>query len=503
MPIRFEIYREGKRVEDFVPVAAVAMGPESVPIPGEVVFKDGLLQVARTDEHAVGVGLLWDIGALGSYHLETTRLQSREKPYILNIELARFRLMKIVQKQEDWNLFDFPRAEKFTTRFREAQMMFAEALGKLDQPEEASVIADHALEIAVDLSEQLAGFHSDLLINRRRMANGFAKHIFGCRIDPTIQNQRYKDTLTEHFDYAVLPMSWKVLQPEEDTFITEPIDEWVELLSRKRIPIIAGPLINLADSEVPDWMFIWEHDYETLRELAYEFVQRVVHRYRKAVSVWNVVAGLHANSSFTLSFEQIIELTRLLISQVKTMLPTARTLVTITQPYGEYHASGTASVPAMLYAEMVAQAGVNFEAFGLEFEAGVPTPGGYTRDLFQISSMLDKFSTIGRPVFLTNIGVPDRAIPHADDRSGGHLDPANAGRWHRPWDPQLQADWMDQVYRIALSKPYVESIAWGNLADTGPSIPGGGLLDDMLRPKPTFNKLQELREQFGRPVKKP
>ena len=38
--------------------------------------------------------------------------------------------MKIVQKQEDWNLFDFPRAEKFALRLKEAQQLFAEALGK-------------------------------------------------------------------------------------------------------------------------------------------------------------------------------------------------------------------------------------------------------------------------------------------------------------------------------------------------------------------------------------
>jgi hypothetical protein len=503
MPIKFEIYRAGERVRDYAPTAAIAMGPESVPIPGEVAFRDDLLVVNRTDEQAVGVALLWDMGPLGSYHLETTRLQPREKPYNLNVELARCRLMKIVQKQEDWNLFDFPRAERFTARFREAQMLFAEALGMLDQPGAAAAMADQSLELAVDLSEQLANFHSELLLNRRRTANAFARHIFGCRIDPTVQNQKYKDTLTENFEYAVLPMSWKVLQPEEDTFITEPIDEWVELLSRKRIPIVAGPLINLSEGEVPDWMFIWEHDYDTLRELAYEYVQKVVQRYRKAVSVWNVVSGLHTNSNFTLSFEQIIELTRLLVSQVKTILPHARTLVTITQPHGEYHSKGAASVPPLLYAEMVSQAGVNFEAFGLEFECGVPTSGAYARDLFQISSLLDKFSTMGRPVFLTSVGVPDRNTGDPSDRSEGALDPSQAGRWHRPWDPQLQADWMDQVYRIALSKPYVESIAWGNLADISPSIPGGGLLDDMLRPKPAFQKVQELREQFGRQVKKP
>ena len=37
---------------------------------------------------------------------------------------------------------------------------------------------------------------------------------------------------------------------------------------------------------------------------------------------------------------------------------------------------------------------------------GVPTPGMFTRDLFQLSCLLDKFSTLGRPVFLTAVGAP-------------------------------------------------------------------------------------------------
>src|SRR5208283_2681074 len=158
-------------------------------------------------------------------------------------------------------------------------------------------------------------------------------------------------------------------------------------------------------------------------ELAYEFVQKVVTRYRKAVAVWNVAAGLHTNSVFPLSFEQIIELTRLLVSQVKTLIPSAKTLITIKHPFGEYHARARASVPPMLYAEMVAQAGINFEAFGLELEMGVPAPGLYTRDLFQFSSMLDKFSTLGRPLFLTGLGVSGRSTPDPHDRSEGKLDP--------------------------------------------------------------------------------
>jgi hypothetical protein len=494
--IKFEIYRDGTRLPAFEPVGATAVGPESVPVLGDVTFRDGVLVVARSDESAAGVSLMWDMGPLGSLQLETTRLPPRSKPYVLNVELARFRLMRVMQKQEDWNLFDFPKTEKYAARFHDAQMTFADALGKLDEPAEAAKLADKALEIGLELSEQLATFHSDLLIQRRRASVGFVKHIFGCRIDPTVPNERYKEALASGFDYAVVPMSWKQLQPQENSFITQPLDDWVETLSKRRIPTIAGPLVRLDRGHVPDWMVIWENDFDALRDQAYEYVQKVVTRYRRAVSAWNVVAGLQTNASFHLSFEQIIDLTRLLVAQVKTVLPTARTLVTITNPFGEYHAKNRGSVPPLLYAEMVSQAGITFDGFGLELELGVPQPGMFMRDLFQVSSTLDKFSTLGRPVFLTAVGVPGRATSDADDTSNGRLDPSAAGRWRRTWDPQLQAEWMEAVYQVALSKPFVESIAWGNLADIHQTLPGGGLLDDMLRPKPAYAKLQQLREKY-------
>jgi hypothetical protein len=245
-------------------------------------------------------------------------------------------------------------------------------------------------------------------------------------------------------------------------------------------------------------MVIWEHDFDMLRELAYEYVQKVVTRYRRGVAVWNVASGISTNSAFTLSFEQIIELTRLLVSQVKSILPNARSIVTINQPFGEYVARGRGAVPPLQYAEFVTQAGINFDAFGLEIEMGVPKPGMFVRDLFQVSTLLDKYGALGRPIFLTAVGCPGRWLPDPSDESEGRLDPSSAGQWRRPWDPELQADWMEAMYQLALSKPFVESIAWSNLADLHQTMPGAGLLDDMLRPKPAFQKLLQLREKFKR-----
>lgn len=496
MAVKFVIFKDGQQVQSFTPVAPIVLGPESVPIAGEVVFRDGVLLASRADEHAIALGLMWDIGPLGWFHMETTRLQHRDEPYNLNIELARARLMKIIQKREDWNLFDFPRMERLQAMFDEAQALFVEALSRQEDPAAASRYADQSLELAVDMSEQMSLFHGDLLLTRRKANGPYVRHMFGCRIDPTIQNEKYRETVLNCFDYAVLPIPWKMVQPTEQEFITTQIDEWVEALSRKRMPIIAGPLIQLGEHESPNWLYIWENEFETMRDMCIEYIQKVVYRYRKAVAVWNVVGGLGSSNMFPMSFEQCIEFTRLLVSQVKNVMPGARTLVSVNYPFGEHRQHMTTGAPPLLYAEMVAQSGISFEGFGIELEVGVPVPGQYVRDLFQYSSLLDRFSGFGKPVFLTAVGVPSRAGADPNDRSEGKLNPANAGRWRRPWDPQLQSEWIDALYKIAFSKPFVESIAWSNVADMNHTLPGGGLLDDVLRPKPSFQLLEQMREAF-------
>ena len=161
------------------------------------------------DEHAIALGLLWDVGPLVAFHLETTRLQHRDEPYNLNIELARARLMKIVQKREDWNLFDFPRIEKMQDLFQRAQDLFVEALSRQDNPPEAARYADQVLEVAIDMSEQLAVFHCELLLNRRKTSGPYVRHMFGCRVDPTIQDERYREAVLNNFDYAILPIPWR------------------------------------------------------------------------------------------------------------------------------------------------------------------------------------------------------------------------------------------------------------------------------------------------------
>jgi hypothetical protein len=177
--------------------------------------------------------------------------------------------------------------------------------------------------------------------------------------------------------------------------------------------------------------------------------------------------------------------------------------VTIRDPFGDERAHSNHGMPPTFYAETIAQAGANFDAFGLELSVGSPRAGGWTRDLLQFSAMLDRIGAAGKPVCLTAVSAAGRSTPDPADASEGMIDPNQSGAFAQPWSPQTQAQWLDALARVAMSKPFVESITWADLSDVNASVPGGGLLDDMLRPKPVLEALQTVRRNYQRRDKKP
>ena len=89
---------------------------------------------------------------------------------------------------------------------------------------------------------------------------------------------------------------------------------------------------------------------------------------------------------------------------------------------------------------------------------------------------------------MTNVAVPSRNGP------GSHHGDA-AGVWHDKWDQRRQSEWIDQFYKIALSKPFVDSVTYSSLTDRKNStITDSGLLTSQLEPKESFVTLKKLRD---------
>ena len=489
----FDAYRDGAPVKAVDLAGAHLLGAESVPMRGEIAAKGARIACQKRTEGAAALALMWDAGSAGRLLLPTTRLPERGEPYNLNVELARARLMLMIQKREDWGLFDYADAAALSEELDKIRKLFVQALALLTEPGKASVVADECLAQAIELSEQTALFHASIFLKRRR-SRGNERPTLGCVVEPAGFSEPVTQRLVEAADFISLPMPWRFTEPREGESNYAPLDAWMEWAQRKGVPVLAGPLLSFEPGFFPDWIYIWEHDYETLRDMMYEHVQGLVKRYGKGVMAWNVVSAAHAYNAFSMNFEQIMELTRTCCAAVKQMSPRAAVLVDLALPWGEYYAANPRTIPPMMYADMCVQSGVKFDGFGVRLLMGAPEDGLYVRDLMQVSTKLDEFTGFGKPLHVTACQVPGTLEVDKADHWSGEKPPAGAGRWHLPWGTQVQADWADAFYQLALSKPFVETVSWLDLSDgPGHYLAGGGLCTAALQPKPVYDHLRQLR----------
>ncbi len=499
--LRFEAFRNGQPASEVNLAGAYVFGQDQVPVRADLTAEDGAILCAKRSPGAAGLALLWHAEGDGEMLLPTTRLPERNRPYNLNLELARARVMLIDQKREDWGLIDYSEAEQFTEELEAVRRLFIDAL-KMDADDRpaAATLADACLARGLALAERIALFHASIFLARRRKTVA-AKPVLGCAVDLFSHSDAFRGRVNDVCEFVRVPLPWKHIEPKERNTQYGEIDVWTEWAVRSKVPVHAGPVLSFEPQFIPEWLYIWEHDFETLREMIYDYVGRITERYKGRVSQWIVCSGLHAYNDFNLSFEQIMELTRMGCALVKKASPRATALIDLQLPWGEYYARNPRTVPPLMYADMCVQSGVKFDGFGVQLYMGAASDGLFVRDLMQLSDLLDEFAAFGKPLHVTACQVPSNTTPDRWDGFRGQGKPDQAGQWHGPWTPELQAQWLAAFYQVALSKPYVETVCWRDLADyEGHYMPHGGLCASDLAPKPAFESLRRLRASLSRPA---
>jgi hypothetical protein len=397
--------------------------------------------------------------------------------------------MQIVNKREDWLFFNT--IEGLADLLRQAQDLFVRAIQNISVPSKASKLADESLKKAIVFSEKLAIKQAESLFKTRSKSHGFGRGCFGCRTDPLeIDNPVYVEKLLELFGSVTIPINWARIEPRKGSFNFATIDACVDVLSRKKLTLSAGPLLCFSKEYLPKWLLRGGAGFEKIRETAYQFVSKVVTRYSGVIRAWYAISGLNVFNHFGFGFEQILEMTRAANMAVKQASDRALKIIEVSNPWGEYYATTPNSIPPLVYMDMVVQSGVNFDAFGLQMRFGKNKSGMHIRDMMQISAILDHFGPIAKPLYMTNIEVPSQ------DGDGLH-DGKVAGIWHEQWNQSQQGQWIEQFCKIALSKPFVSSVTYSNLIDTEDStIAHSGLLTDQLESKESFQTLKKLHDSI-------
>jgi endo-1,4-beta-xylanase len=435
------------------------------------------------NQEALAISVLWPVKGYGRLQLQTTRLPTREQSYNLHVELVRERLMRILTKREEWGLFDYPGMERVTALIDQARELFINALQQAENPPAAARLADRALGIALDASDELCRFHASVFVDRRRQAGGFARGFLGVSLPPSTPSKALVKGFSDVFDFVQIPFVWGDIQQDERRSDYSAVDQWVQASAKAKLQVRGGPVLSFGVQSVPDWLYVRENDYEAIATFAREHVRRTVQRYAGKIGTWIVASGLHADNVFPFSFEHIIDLTRMAANVSKQVAPRAQVVLDLTQPWGEYFARNQRTAPPMLYAEMAVQSGINFDAFGLQLVFGLDSEGFHLRDMLQISGMIDRLAALGKPLHVTAVAVP------SDRSATGVADEA--------WSDKHQADWFANFCEVALSKPYVECVCLQTLADgVGTGVPSGGVLRADLSPKPAFKRLAKVRRSL-------
>lgn len=480
--VKFEVYDDGKKAESFSLNNAYMFGMDAIPLRNvsKIAFSQGILHCEKKNNDAAGLALLWPIKGFGRLMMQTTRLPDREKPYLLNLELARAKLMDITVKLEEWII-----AEELK-EFQEAKELFIEALDNIQNPPVASVLADNCMKKAVIFAESLAEKNAENMIKLRRRATGFSRHSLGCSIDPNkLSDEKYFKKLNELFGFITIPISWSDIEKSNGNYDFSSLDVCFNAINNKKIAVCVGPLLCFDKNFLPEWLISEKLSFDQIRESAYNFVNAIVDRYSQKVHAWRVISGINAMNYFGFNFEQILEITRAGIMAARASDGRAIKIVETIFPWGEYYNEGLDTIPPFIYLDMVMQSGINPDGLGTVIKFGKSHTGFAVRDMMSISSILDKFQTFGKSVHITAVEIPGASNQKDFDLS----------IWRKRWDDAVHSKWIEMFYKIALGKLFVNTITYSVFADSPDTLmPQSGLVYNDLSEKKSYITLSKIQK---------
>jgi Glycosyl hydrolase family 10 len=313
----------------------------------------------------------------------------------------------------------------------------------------------------------------------------------GCLVTGTISEEKL-ERLLPVCSSVQIPFSWRTIEPEEGSFDCQQVETLLDWAEKHSLPVIGGAVIDFSSQHLPDWLWLYERDLQTLRKFMANYLGNMVKRYRRRIRRWQLTSASNSASILSLGEEELLWLTVNMVQLARQIEPELELSVGISQPWGEYMAAEERTHSPFIFADTLVRSELNLAWLDVELAMGVTPRGSYCRDLLETSRMLDLYALLGVPLHVT-LGVPSSDAP--DAMADPELSPS-AGNWHGRISPDSQAEWAAAFAALAICKPYVQAVTWTHASDEEPHhFPNCGLLDGDGSAKPVVKELQLLREQ--------
>ena len=452
---------------------------------------DGEVAIRHPKEEPFGLAILHEIPGFGRV-ITTADNEGRfyrlgDGPIDFRLEAARTKVARLsaqLQRAEDTGR-PAPKIRRDQVAATAARLKTAAGLPAGERQARA---LDDVLSEAFWLGEELELEYARSAIDKMSVDQR-SEMLFGASFFNPDADERYMYHFRELLNFATIPFYRRAVEAVEGQPEWTQRDRLLDILDTWGMKRKGHPLSWWIQHGLADWMK--RLSYTTLKEVIYQQVFDTVARYKNRVRIWDVINEAHdpivKGNDLNLNEDQVYEITELACRATRDADPSAIRIVNVNRPWCVYRSEWEMMDPmhAIEYVEGLAERGIDYEVLGVQMYHGGPEH--YVRDMTEQSALIDSYAALGKPIHITEVQSPSSMNADPTKWLGGPVAPS--GWWHRPWDPEIQADWAEQFYTIATSKPEVGAITWWSLSDQATFWPHGGLLDADNQPKPAYYRL--------------
>ncbi len=426
--------------------------------------------------------------------------QGKSRSFNLNYELARSRVIRnrariVKHRAGGW------KPSREVQGLVDISESFIEDAGKAGSVAERGALSQSALRHALWAGEKLEVEKAAVDIALRGRRDSF---FLGCDARGMFQMHQdlFLERFTELFNYATITHVWNSegvvedFEPEEGKKQYAMRELMFHKLRSRNITVEGRPLFWFHKWVTPRWLK--SKTFDQLMRYVETTTREVVAHYGDGMYAWEIVNELHdwANEC-RLNPEQAVALTKLACDVAKDAAPRVHRLINNCCPFAEYvQLKQWSGEPAEYHQRTpwqflrdLTEAGVDYTLIGQQMYYPY-------RDIQDVVIFLERLEGFGRPVHLSEVGAPG-GPSELSVKLGTIKFPAEPYSWHRPWDEELQADWLEDIYTVAYSKPFIEGAHWFDFVDPFFFIDNGGILRSAEgEKKAAFDRLAELRRTW-------
>lgn len=470
-----------------------ATGLDRTPSRLGVEIRDRVMICSKDSPESVRVFLPWPVEGFGVPIVGTATLVERQEPYVLDLELARGKLNDVRNQLADWTQMGLRTPPELGETLKLALRAFIKAVGAREFPDECSRHAADCLRESWRAGERLMDIYSSQVLENRMTSGARLPTFMGGMFHGHPKALPKALDPTRVFNLANLAFGWRDAAPSEGQFRWEKLDAQIAWARSNGLRIEVGPLVELRKGLLPDWIWLWAGDADTISGLVADFVRQAVTRYRGKIPTWHVIHRVGGGEILGLTEEDQIRIAARAVQVARQADSSAHITIGVDRPWAEWMGASHFQLGPLHLCDYLLRGDIGLSGIALEVAPGYSAPGSHLRDLFEFSRLLDLYALLNVPLHVW------MAAPSADGPDAG-ADPdvrVEPWQWPRPFEESRQTELAARWIALAVAKPYVRAVSWLQTEDAVPHFyPHAGLLRPDGKPKPLIAWLKRLRGDF-------